>query len=71
MGMKASYRLYKQKRKKRKESKLIPYQKDQQTVTVMIEIPKGSRNKYEYDKEKKVFAQKSSCLIKNESHLSI
>lgn len=24
------------------------------TVTVMVEIPKGSRNKYEYDKEKKV-----------------
>lgn len=24
-----------------------------QTVTVMIEIPKGSRNKYEYDKERK------------------
>lgn len=23
-------------------------------VTVMVEIPKGSRNKYEYDKEKKV-----------------
>ena len=23
------------------------------TITVMIEIPKGSRNKYEYDKEKK------------------
>ena len=28
--------------------------KEQMTVTVMIEIPKGSRNKYEYDKEKKV-----------------
>ena len=26
--------------------------KEQTTVTVMIEIPKGSRNKYEYDKEK-------------------
>jgi len=25
------------------------------TVTVMIEIPKGSRNKYEYDTDKKVF----------------
>jgi inorganic pyrophosphatase len=25
------------------------------TVTVMIEIPKGSRNKYEYDKEKRAF----------------
>lgn len=24
------------------------------TVSVMIEIPKGSRNKYEYDKEKKM-----------------
>ena len=24
------------------------------TVTVMIEIPKGSRNKYEYDKERKM-----------------
>ena len=24
------------------------------TITVMIEIPKGSRNKYEYDKEKKM-----------------
>jgi inorganic pyrophosphatase len=29
-------------------------EKEQLTVTVMIEIPKGSRNKYEYDKEKKV-----------------
>ena len=28
--------------------------KEQMTVTVMIEIPKGSRNKYEYDKDKKV-----------------
>ena len=28
--------------------------KEQLSVTVMIEIPKGSRNKYEYDKEKKV-----------------
>lgn len=27
---------------------------DQSTLEVMIEIPKGSRNKYEYDKEKKV-----------------
>ena len=26
---------------------------NQNTVTVMIEIPKGSRNKYEYDKDKK------------------
>lgn len=29
--------------------------KEQITVPVMIEIPKGSRNKYEYDKKKKVF----------------
>ena len=29
-------------------------EKEQLTVTVMVEIPKGSRNKYEYDKEKKV-----------------
>lgn len=28
--------------------------KRQMTISVMIEIPKGSRNKYEYDKEKKV-----------------
>ena len=28
--------------------------KEQISVTVMIEIPKGSRNKYEYDKEKRV-----------------
>lgn len=27
---------------------------EEMTVTVMIEIPSGSRNKYEYDKEKKV-----------------
>jgi inorganic pyrophosphatase len=27
---------------------------EQMIVTVMIEIPKGSRNKYEYDKEKKM-----------------
>jgi inorganic pyrophosphatase len=26
---------------------------NEMTLTVMIEIPKGSRNKYEYDKEKK------------------
>ena len=25
------------------------------TVTVVVEIPKGGRNKYEYDKERKVF----------------
>ena len=24
------------------------------TIPVMVEIPKGSRNKYEYDKEKRV-----------------
>ncbi len=29
-------------------------QGDNQTVGVMIEIPKGSRNKYEYDKEKRM-----------------
>jgi inorganic pyrophosphatase len=29
--------------------------KSEITVTVMIEIPQGSRNKYEYDKKKKVF----------------
>lgn len=29
-------------------------EKEQTTVTVMVEIPKGSRNKYEYDKEKRV-----------------
>ncbi len=28
---------------------------DSMVFEVMIEIPKGSRNKYEYDKEKKVF----------------
>ncbi len=28
--------------------------KERLSVTVMIEIPKGSRNKYEYDKEKRV-----------------
>lgn len=27
---------------------------DDMTVMVMIEIPKGSRNKYEYDKERKI-----------------
>ena len=27
---------------------------DENTVEVMIEIPKGSRNKYEYDKERKI-----------------
>ena len=31
------------------------HKKEQITVPVMIEIPKGSRNKYEYDKKKKVF----------------
>lgn len=29
--------------------------KEEIIVTVMVEIPKGSRNKYEYDKDKKVF----------------
>jgi inorganic pyrophosphatase len=28
--------------------------KEPMTITVMVEIPKGSRNKYEYDKEKKM-----------------
>jgi len=32
----------------------VTAKKEQLSVTVMIEIPKGSRNKYEYDKEKKV-----------------
>jgi inorganic pyrophosphatase len=32
----------------------VAVKKEQLTVTVMIEIPKGSRNKYEYDKEKRV-----------------
>ncbi|MDP4227687.1 MAG: inorganic diphosphatase, partial [Bacteroidota bacterium] len=27
---------------------------ERQVESVLIEIPKGSRNKYEYDKEKKV-----------------
>lgn len=27
-------------------------EKDVMVITVMIEIPKGSRNKYEYDKER-------------------
>ena len=29
-------------------------EREQMTVTIMIEIPKGSRNKYEYDKERKM-----------------
>jgi len=33
----------------------VGHKKEQITVPVMIEIPKGSRNKYEYDKKKKVF----------------
>jgi inorganic pyrophosphatase len=33
----------------------VAEKEEQVTVTVMIEIPKGSRNKYEYDKEKRVF----------------
>jgi inorganic pyrophosphatase len=32
----------------------VTAKKEQLSVTVMIEIPKGSRNKYEYDKEKRV-----------------
>ncbi len=28
--------------------------KEKMTVTVMVEIPKGSRNKYEYDRERKM-----------------
>ena len=31
------------------------HKKEQITVPVMIEIPKGSRNKYEYDKKKKLY----------------
>jgi inorganic pyrophosphatase len=31
----------------------LAQESDATVVTVMIEIPKGSRNKYEYDKEKK------------------
>ena len=33
----------------------MDHKNEQITVPVMIEIPKGSRNKYEYDKKKKVF----------------
>ena len=36
----------------KKNNKLA--KKKQMIVTVMIEIPKGSRNKYEYDKERKM-----------------
>jgi len=32
----------------------VTAKKEQLSVSVMIEIPKGSRNKYEYDKEKRV-----------------
>ncbi|MBI4286597.1 MAG: inorganic diphosphatase [Chloroflexi bacterium] len=32
----------------------MPEINENTTITVMIEIPKGSRNKYEYDKERKV-----------------
>jgi len=32
----------------------VAAKKEQLTVTVLIEIPKGSRNKYEYDKEKRM-----------------
>ncbi len=41
-------------RKGAKADKNKSRMKESPTVTVMIEIPKGSRNKYEYDKVKKV-----------------
>ncbi len=31
------------------------FQKNQEMVTVIVEIPKGCRNKYEYDKKRKAF----------------
>lgn len=36
-----------------KGSRRQTWEKEAGSVTVMIEIPKGSRNKYEYDKERK------------------
>ena len=39
------------KKKKKLKRRKAPPRKTQETVTVMIEIPKGSRNKYEFDKK--------------------
>jgi len=32
----------------------VAKQREETTVTVMVEIPKGSRNKYEYDEQRKM-----------------
>lgn len=40
--------------KPKKAKKKTPIRSSPPSLTVMIEIPKGSRNKYEYDKELKV-----------------
>ncbi len=37
-----------------KRSRKLTKKNEEMTVTVMVEIPKGSRNKYEYDKERKM-----------------
>jgi inorganic pyrophosphatase len=34
-----------------------------QIVTTVIEIPRGSSNKYEYDKERQVFRLDRACFI--------
>jgi inorganic pyrophosphatase len=42
----------------RDPSSLKPVRKDQSTIRVVIETPKGSRNKYAFDVEEKVFTLK-------------
>ena len=37
---------------------LLPLSKDRRTIQVIIETPKGSRNKYAFDDELKIFQLK-------------
>jgi inorganic pyrophosphatase len=40
-------------------SRLKPWDKDRETVQVIIETPKGSRNKYDFDTDQNIFAVKT------------
>jgi inorganic pyrophosphatase len=48
-------------------SLLKPFKKnDEKTIRVVIETPKGSRNKYAFDKEARVFELKKSPARRHE-----
>lgn len=38
-------------------------QEDQQVIQVIIETPKGSRNKFAFDDEQKDFLRRKYCLL--------